>query len=72
MIENGDFGPLGQFVEIIVLCPEEEVVTIHILIMEEMIVKETSWKTRLAHTGVYCSNLLIFFHTIGSIISTFL
>ena len=47
-MENGDFGLLGQFVEIIVLCQEVGVVTIQILIMEEMIVKETTRKTRLA------------------------
>ena len=47
-MENGDFGLLGQFVEIIVLCQEVGVVTIQILIMEEMIVKETRWKTKTA------------------------
>ena len=44
MMESGEIGLLGQLVEVIVRSQDIEDATIHLLKMEDMIVKETTGK----------------------------
>ena len=48
LMEVGEVGNLGQAVELIVRCQDPEAAIIQALQMEDLTVRETTWKTNLA------------------------